>query len=198
MKSPRQTTLVRDDILDTATRLFAAQGYRATGVNQIIREAGVAKASFYHHFPSKQVLGEAFVRRRHERWFAAVKQRLETGTSPRDQMLALFSLWDDQIRAEGFRGCTFINMAAEFPDPASPIRQQIKTHKEAVRALIARLLAAHAATLGEAEPSPADADGIYLLYDSAIVESQNFQAVWPIQSAKRTVARLLAETAAAS
>ncbi|AWN17208.1 TetR/AcrR family transcriptional regulator [Salinisphaera sp. LB1] len=197
MHSPRHTAVVRDGILDTATRLFAAQGYRATGINQIIREAGVAKASFYHHFPSKQALGEAFVQRRHERWFAVVEQRLAAQANPRDQLLALFSLWDDQIRAEGFRGCMFVNMAAEFPDPASPIREQIKAHKEAVRALIARLLAAHDAVQGEAKPSPAAADTIYLLYDGAIVESQNFQAVWPIESARRAVAHLLSARAAA-
>lgn len=194
MQSPRQTETVREVILETATRLFVTQGYRATGISQIIREAGVAKASFYHHFPSKDDLGEAFVLYRHERWFAMVEKQLDDKTEARDKILALFELWDDQIRDEGFRGCLFVNMAAEFPDPTCPIRQRIKAHKEAVRALIARLLAEHAATVshGTGTTKP-DADSIYLLYDSAIVETQNFQAEWPILAAKRTVAHWLAD-----
>lgn len=195
MATPRQTADVRDGILDAAEQLFIRQGYRATGVNQIIREAGVAKASFYHHFPSKTALAEAFIQRRHERWFRAVEQRLALEEDPRDKLLALFELWTDQIRDEGFRGCLFVNMAAEFPDYASPIRQRIKAHKESVRTLIAGLLSDYAASRKPTEAWTPDADTIYLLYDGALVETQNFQADWPIHSAKRTVARLLAEPA---
>lgn len=192
MTTPRQSTDVRNEILDTAERLFIRQGYRATGINQIIREAGVAKASFYHHFPSKIALAEVFVQRRHKRWFRAVEQRLALKDDPRDKLLALFELWTDQIRDEGFRGCLFVNMAAEFPDYSSPIRQRIKAHKESVRTLIAGLLSDYAASRRPTEAWAPDADTIYLLYDGALVETQNFQADWPIHSAKRTVARLLA------
>ncbi|MFC0267907.1 TetR/AcrR family transcriptional regulator [Kushneria aurantia] len=89
MVTPRQTNEVRDGILDAAELLFIMQGYRATGVNQIIREAGVAKASFYHHFPSKTALAEAFVQRRHKRWFQSVEQRLAAEDDPRDKLRAL-------------------------------------------------------------------------------------------------------------
>ncbi|WP_162622701.1 TetR/AcrR family transcriptional regulator [Salinisphaera orenii] len=190
---PRQTTDVRDGILDATEQLFIMQGYCATGINQIIYEAGVAKASFYHHFPSKVALAEAFIQRRHERWFQAAEQRLAWEEGPRDKLLALFELWTDQIRDEGFRGCLFVNMAAEFPNYESPIRQRIKAHKESVRALIADLLSDYADSQKQAKAWVPDADTIYLLYDGALVETQNFQADWPIHSANRTVARLLAE-----
>lgn len=197
MSTPRATAAVRDTILDTASRLFASQGYRATGINQIIRESGAAKASFYHHFPSKEALGEAFVERRHTQWFDAVERRLAVEDTPGARLLALFALWDEQIAAEGFRGCLFVNMAAEFPAAAAPVRQRIKAHKEAVRELIGRLVAEHKAQNNAVGDARLDADSIYLLYDGALVETLNFQSSWPVRSARRMVALLLGTTEAA-
>lgn len=190
MTTPRSSAAVRNLILDTASRLFVSQGFQATGINQIINESAIAKASFYHHFPSKQALGLAFIERRHQRWFDVIEQRLAVEKTPGSKVLSLFSVWNEQIAAEGFRGCLFVNIAADFPDPSSSVRQSVKTHKEAVRTLIKQLVAEHTVV----HDISCDADTIYLLYDGALIETAHFQSTWPIESARRAVARLLGVT----
>jgi AcrR family transcriptional regulator len=102
----------RDRILATALRLFYRDGIRATGIDRIIAESGVAKMSFYRHFPSKADLVRAFLAARHERWMgwftAAVERRFE-----KDGLAAIAGALSDWFAEEDFRGCAFINTVAE-------------------------------------------------------------------------------------
>jgi AcrR family transcriptional regulator len=104
--SPRQR------LLDTALRLFYAEGLNV-GIDRIIAEAGVAKASFYKHFPSKDDLVVAFLRRRHEdwmRWFIARLEKLVSQRGPKMKLVAeVLRQWFEE---PGFRGCPFINAMA--------------------------------------------------------------------------------------
>lgn len=129
----------RRRVLDTATALFYAEGVHAVGIDRIIAEAGVAKATFYHHFPAKDELVRAYIEQQSQLGQAAIAQLAHR--SPRETLLAIFGLIADAARQPGYRGCPFINAAAEYPDPASPVRRAIDQHRRWKRDLLRRLLA---------------------------------------------------------
>jgi AcrR family transcriptional regulator len=133
-------TSPRTRLLETATRLFYAEGVRAIGVDRIVAEAGVAKATFYHHFPAKDELVRAYVEDQSRLQRATAAQIREA--QPRDTVLAIFDSVGDLGRDPGYRGCPFVNAAAEYPDPAHPVRQAIAEHRRWFRELLRDLLAA--------------------------------------------------------
>jgi len=134
----QETISAKDRILSTALRLFYQDGIRATGIDKIIAESGVAKMSFYRHFPSKNDLIRAFLEARHEIWMgrfrAAVERRL-----PKDGFAALAYALSDWFAEADFRGCAFINTVAEagreFPQ-AVEHKRDLETY---VRELAGRL-----------------------------------------------------------
>jgi AcrR family transcriptional regulator len=107
---------VTERILETAHELFSRRGIRDVGVDEIIERAGVAKATLYRHFPSKDDLVVAFLERREQRWTiefieAEAKSR---GATPEEQLLAIFDAFDEWFRREDFEGCSFINTLLEL------------------------------------------------------------------------------------
>lgn len=175
----------RARLLATAAQLFYRQGYYQTGINQIIDEAGVAKASFYNHFPSKEDLGLAYVRRRHEEWMRGLRGRVEAQETPEERLEAVFDHLEAFATREGFRGCGQLNMAAEFPESAHRIRAQIREQKQAVRDYLAEIVQGVAsADDADEEEAKATADAVYLLYEASLVESQNFGDAWPARAAR--------------
>jgi AcrR family transcriptional regulator len=123
----------RDRILETASRLFYAHGIQGVGVDAIIAEAGVAKATLYKHFPSKDELVIAYLDRVDAAWRAALRSAAEaSGPTPREQLVGLFDALTSACRRDGYRGCAFINTAAAT-DPGSPVHARTIEHKRAVR-----------------------------------------------------------------
>lgn len=154
----------RRRILGTATALFYAHGVHAVGIDRIIAEAGVAKATFYHHFPAKDELVRAYVEgqsRVGRSAIAALDQR-----APRDLIMAVFDLVADAADLPGYRGCPFLNAAAEYPDPASPVRQAIDDHRRWKRGLLKDLLVA----AGDPDPDRT-ADVLTVAGDGLLVAS---------------------------
>ncbi|MFI6942390.1 TetR/AcrR family transcriptional regulator [Streptomyces sp. NPDC050418] len=133
-KSPARTR-----VLDTATRLFYAEGVHSVGIDRIIAEAGVAKATFYHHFPAKDALVQAYVREQTRQQREAVDEL--TAEGPREKVLAVFDRMGQVGALDDFRGCPFINAAAEYPDPAHPVRQAVEEYRAWFRELMRELLA---------------------------------------------------------
>jgi len=154
----------RRRVLDTATALFYAEGVHAVGIDRIIAEAGVAKATFYHHFPAKDELVRAYIERQ-SRLGQADIARLDR-RSPRETLLAIFDLVADAVRQPGYRGCPFVNAAAEYPDPASPVRRAIDEHRRWKRDLLRELLAED----GCRDPVPT-ADILTVIGDGMLVAS---------------------------
>jgi AcrR family transcriptional regulator len=106
----------RRRILDTAYDLFSHRGIRAVGVDELVARAGVAKATFYHHFPSKDDLVLAFLEQREQLW---TKDWVETearrrANTPEEQLLAIFDLFDEWFQRDDFEGCSFVNVLLEF------------------------------------------------------------------------------------
>jgi len=129
----------RDRILATASRLFYAEGVHTVGVDRIIAEAGVAKATFYHHFKAKDDLVCAYLEEQ-----AGFQRDAVAGMTgePLDQIAAYFDLLGEVGCGPGFRGCPFLNAAAEYADPAHPVRLVVDRYRQWFRELMASLLRA--------------------------------------------------------
>lgn len=140
---PAGDSPVRERILETAFRLFYAHGIRGVGVDRIIAESAVAKATFYKHFPAKDDLVLAYLDRVDETWTGQLRSAAAAaGEAPRDQLVGMFDALTTACRREGYRGCAFINAAAEN-EPGTRIHGRTLAHKDTVRAWVRTL--AHAA-----------------------------------------------------
>ncbi len=152
--APRATLVLsaRERILETALRLFYAEGVRATGIDRIIAESGVAKMSFYRHFPSKSDLVCAFLEARHLRWmawFTARVSALSTGNARSLPVVA--DALGEWFKQHDFRGCAFINVMVETVAPDAAERIIAARHKDE---LLAQLVAlAHRDGLCEPQAS---------------------------------------------
>jgi AcrR family transcriptional regulator len=122
----------RDRILDTAFRLFYAHGIRAVGVDRIIAESGVAKATFYKWFPAKDDLVLAYLGKVDDVWSGQLHAAAAAaGPDPADQLVGLFDALGSACRRDGYRGCAFLNAAAEAL-PGTPVHARTVAHKAAV------------------------------------------------------------------
>jgi AcrR family transcriptional regulator len=114
----------RQRIVDAASELFYQNGIRATGIAMIISHAGVARATFFHHFPAKSDLVIAWLQQPPTRWFDRIRAELDANTeSPNRRLLSFFDLLGEWFAQEDFRGCAFQNAAAETPEADHALRQ---------------------------------------------------------------------------
>ena len=131
------TSEARLRILETADRLFYLEGIRAVGIDRVIAEAKVAKATLYAHFPSKDDLILAVLHHREAsvlEFFRTAMERHEKRT--KDKLRAFFAALKDWFQGPGFRGCGFINAAVELADPQHPGSKFVREHKQRFRELI--------------------------------------------------------------
>lgn len=117
-------------ILDVVTALFYSEGIRAVGVDRIISEASVTKATFYKHYRSKDNLIVEYITERHRTVRRNVEVLIAEAPNPRAALDSFVAAIVDEINSPGFRGCPFINAAAEFADPDHPVRVVVTTHRE--------------------------------------------------------------------
>lgn len=130
MSAPRPSggPATRARILEAATELFYAQGIRATSADRIIESVGVTKVTFYRHFRTKGDLVVAYL---HEQ-AAGERAWMESVRLPGDALGSLRALAvgiGSASCSSGFRGCPFINAAAEFSDAADPVRVAVAEHR---------------------------------------------------------------------
>jgi AcrR family transcriptional regulator len=130
---------VKDRIMDTASRLFYDQGYHVTGINQIIEEADIARASLYNHFTSKTALLLAYLDRTHEEWFVELDRYLGPVPEPREKLLALFDFRSQRQRKLKYRGCHFNKITAETGEDEE-VARRVKMHKGRFRQYILDLV----------------------------------------------------------
>lgn len=135
----------RQRILDSAYELFSRRGVRAVGIDEVITNASVAKATLYRHFDSKDALVLAFLQQREQLWTrnwveAEARRRGET---PEEQLLAIFDLFGEWFQKDDFEGCSFINILLEMNDRETAIGKASADHLTNIRSII-RTLAAEA------------------------------------------------------
>ena len=130
----------RERILDTAYELFSRRAIHDVGVDEVIQHAGVAKATLYRHFPSKDDLVIAFLEAREERWTLAwvEAEARRRGSTPEEQLLAIFQLFDEWFHRDDFEACSFINVLLEL-GPAHRAGQASVRHLASIRSIVGRL-----------------------------------------------------------
>jgi AcrR family transcriptional regulator len=152
----------RERILNAAHDLFYRDGIRATGIDRVIAESGVAKATFYRQFPSKDDLVLAFLGFRHERWMAWFVDALARhGGTP----AAIAPALREWLAGDGYRGCAFLNSVGELGPALPAVLDATRRHKHDMTAAVARLMA----------PAPGRARlarALALAIDGAIVQAQ--------------------------
>src|SRR5688572_26408633 len=120
----------RRRLIAAADLLFYEFGFHAIGLDRIIAEVGVTKTTFYNHFESKDALILAVLderdRREFDAWLGMMRSRADG--DPRGQLLVLFDILDEWFTQEGYRGCMFLNAAAQFPAPTDPIHLAAGRH----------------------------------------------------------------------
>jgi AcrR family transcriptional regulator len=131
---------VRERIIDTSYELFSRRGVRAVGIDELIEHAGVAKATLYRHFPSKDDLVVAFLERREQRWTHGwvEQEALRRASNPEDRLLAIFDAFDEWFQREDFEACSFINVLLEM-GPGHPAGTACVQHLENIRSLVRQL-----------------------------------------------------------
>ena len=140
LEAPRRGISARDRILDTSYELFSRRGVRAVGIDELIEHAGVAKATLYRHFPSKDDLVVAFLQRREQRWTRdwVEAEATRRASDPEGQLLAIFDAFDEWFRRKDFEACSFINVLLEL-GPRHPAGHACVQHLETIRSIVRRL-----------------------------------------------------------
>jgi AcrR family transcriptional regulator len=138
----RSSASVRETVLDAAYELFNQKGTRSVGVDAIIAKAGVAKATFYHHFPTKDDLIIAFLQRREQLWTrewfeAEVNKR---GATPKERLLAIFDVFDEWFQRDDFEGCPFLRTMFETFEAYQPKEDSVaaaaRLHLASIRDIV--------------------------------------------------------------
>jgi AcrR family transcriptional regulator len=171
-------------LLATATKLFAAQGIRAVGIDQILRDAAVAKASLYSTYGSKDALVIAYLtdldQRDRNRWLSASAGVAE----PLARVLLFFDLAIASAPTRGFRGCLYANAATEFPDTElAPVRAHRQWMFDTLDAQLTEAGVSSSADL---------AHQVQVIYDGALVGSKIERSVAALQRARALVVDLIA------
>lgn len=174
---------IRQNIIETASRLFYQKGYNLTGINEVIAEAGIAKATLYSHFKSKDDLCVAYLEYKNSTFLRDVEEYMNKAPKGKGQLLALFDFLKKFFKDKDFNGCWCINTVSEIPKEKTRIKQEIQNQKNNFINLIEDF------TIRNFPDKPKKdsknlAKKIYLLYESAVAESHLHQAPWPIKSAR--------------
>ncbi|MFB3386834.1 TetR/AcrR family transcriptional regulator [Flavobacterium sp. LAR06] len=170
----------KERILEKTAVLFHQQGYNATGINQIIEEAKVAKASFYQHFKSKEDLCVAFLDARHTFWFNQLKEFTVDEKETKARIVASFDFLIFMNKKENFRGCSFLNILSEIPSDNIKILNVLQNHKHDLRVYFQNIIKEKLLS-----------DHVYLLFESCIVESQLFKSNQLIEQSKKIIQTLI-------
>ncbi|GHI95191.1 TetR/AcrR family transcriptional regulator [Streptomyces olivaceus] len=150
------TSAARSRLLTTATRIFYAEGIHSVGVDRIIAEAQVTRATLYRHFTGKEELVLAYLGQADLGIRAQVEAARAGEETAAGEVRAVARSIADGIRSPGFRGCAFLNAVAEYPDPAHPVHRAVLAHRQWFLDTVTKLLA----RIGDA---PADGDGRHLV-----------------------------------
>lgn len=181
---------VKERIIETASELFYFQGYNQTGINQILAESGVAKASMYQHFRSKEDIAVTYLKRRHIMWMGKLNECVERKNHKKGKVVGCFDYLTEWLTEVNFRGCGWQNIIADLPENHTKIKDQAIFHKNEFRDFIHDLLKEEKKyTKKQAELL---GDEVLILIEGAIILSQIQKNEWPIKSAKRACLRLLA------
>jgi len=155
----------RERLLEAANELFYDEGVHTVGIDRVIERAGVAKASLYNTFGSKDELVRAYLEGRHARVAARITRYLERYGDPRDRLLGVFEAQGELFAEEGFRGCAFVSASAESPGEA--VSRAADDYRGWVRGLLTGL----SREAGAADPEKLGRQ-LHMIYDGASLSAR--------------------------
>ncbi|MCA9299038.1 MAG: TetR/AcrR family transcriptional regulator [Phycisphaerales bacterium] len=181
----------RDELVEAAMRVFERQGFHTSGLDAVLREAGISRMTVYNHFRSKNDLIVAALRRKDECSRHALMTHVDQAPDPASRVRALFDFHERWFTCREFKGCMFLGAAAEFDDPDGAIRRTVAEHAREV----ARYVEGLCADLGVDDPKEAACD-LMLLLQGAIVAAHAIGQCEgdpgaPARRARRLACRLL-------
>jgi len=158
---------MRDKILTTATGLFESRGIQASGVDTIIAESGIAKATLYRHFPSKNLLITAYLREKSDRFYEWLNSRLSSKkANSLEILIELCELVEQWILTPEFHGLPFHIASIEFPDPTHPINKYSAVLAVELQGYLSKI----AASAGAKDPEALGQQLTILFEGAALVE----------------------------
>jgi len=181
-------TAAKRRIVETASDLFYRKGYNSTGIDEVIREAGVAKATLYAHFRSKKDLCVEYLRHRNEQYYLQLDSFLADYPEGAARVLGVFDFLESFYKTKEFAGCWAIRTASEVPEAHKDIRSEVVKHKTQLMSYLEVLLRQAKQANPNRHPS---ARQVYLLYEGAVTESYIHEAIWPITEAKAILNQMI-------
>jgi AcrR family transcriptional regulator len=183
VSAPRPSA--RERLLAAADELFYHEGVQSVGVDRVVQKAGVAKASLYNLFGSKEELVQAYLDARHAGTREQVERALTRFRTPRERLLGVFDAQGQLFTEPGFNGCAHITASAEA-QPGSPVECATDRYRKWVRTLFTDL----AQEAGVTEPEEL-ARQLHLLYDGAGVSARMDRDPSAATTARTAAAALL-------
>jgi AcrR family transcriptional regulator len=185
-KLRRSAAETREHVLDVAHELFYWTGIRATGIDRVASEAGVAPTALYRLFPSKDALVAAYIERAQERYRQWFEQATAAdGRTPAERILSLFDALAERTRPEICRGCPFLLALTEFPDTEVEAHQSSVRLKQWVRGRLRRLAKEHAASCSTEVDAGLLGDHLTLLFEGVYATVQALGAGGPAKRARQ-------------
>lgn len=185
--APQRAPWAKKRILETATELFYAEGIRLVGVDRLISASQVTKATFYKHYRSKDNLVVTYVSSAHARDKEEIESLIRESAGPREAINAIVAILVARLQGPGFRGCLYLNAAAEHPDPTHPIRILVSDHRDWYSTTIETVLA----QLGHPLPGEG-ADDFIVARDGALSGGYAGDPVAAVGALRRAVTHILA------
>ncbi|MDT0398282.1 MULTISPECIES: helix-turn-helix domain-containing protein [Streptomyces] len=171
-ESDSRPSEARSRLLTTASQVFYAEGIHAIGVDRIVKEAQVTRATFYRHFPSKESLVVAYLNEADRALRSRAEAAVAAGLPAADTLRTLGASIAQDIRSPGFRGCAFLNAVAEYPDPQHPVHLAVLAHRQWLLDTVTELLA----TIRE-QPAERAARHFVMMRDGAMAAGCLFDPV---------------------
>ncbi len=181
---------VRQNIIETASELFYKNGYNLTGINEIIKASGIAKATLYNHFKSKEDLLISYLVEKDRQLLTNISAFCDRKPKGNKRLIAVLEFLIPFFNQENFNGCWCVRSIAEVPRANKRVRSIIKSNKEKFRAFLVQLVKENKSSLSSKNQKEI-ANQLYLLYEGAVTESHIHDADWPIASSIRLLKDIL-------
>ena len=192
----KQGGTAAERIMDVASELFYKQGYRATGINEVIKKSGVAKATFYSHFPTKDDLCKVYLKGLSDNELAYMDSYMAAAKGIENRFYSIIQSLGPWLIDTEFRGCGFINMASEIPDSTSPLRNPGKNLYNKIRSrveeLSQELIDSDAKKYGHLDMKVLSNDYM-VAFAGAVALAELYHDIWPLEHAVKTVKSLIGE-----
>jgi len=193
-KTKSSSESARDRIISVAMELFYQQGFRATGINEVIEKSGVAKATFYHHFSTKEELCQVYLEQLRYKEVSHLETHIGAAKGALNRFLAPIRSVEPWLKETNYRGCPFVNIASEVPDFKHPLRKEgIKVYDDArnkMRMVCEELVDSDPKLYGHLNVEQLVNDYV-LIFAGAISLAEVYHDIWPVKHAEQSLLRLI-------